>query len=329
MKVLITGATGFVGSHLAEMLKELGYDINCIHRKSSNLRWLKDKSYNIIEADLFNINSLKTAMTDIDYVFHLAGVTFAKDTADFLKGNAETTKNLIEAVHKYCPNIKRFVYLSSQTVGGPSISFDTPVNEDIPPNPLTSYGKSKKAAEDVILQNIGSIPYTIIRAPAIIGPRDTAIYDLFKTANMGIGTLIGFKPKYLSLLYVQDICTALVKSAESSEAINKAYYVSSKEFYSWDYLIGTIGKSLGKKRFITLKIPHFLVLTIAYLSELSGKISGKPPVFNYEKGIDFIQSYWTCSNQKAEKDFGFSQQVPIDEGIKLTINWYKENKWLK
>lgn len=328
MKILITGATGFVGSHIADQLIEKGHEVRCIARKTSNLRWLENKPLEIVEASLGDIHSLEKAVAGVDYIYHIAGLTFAKNYEEFLKGNRDGTRNIIEATLEVNPNIKRFVFMSSQTVAGPSESLEKPVTEELLPQPITSYGKSKKAAEDEVLKHKDKLPVTIVRAPAVYGPRDTAIHGIFQAAKYGFGVLIGFKPKYVSLIHSEDLARGTIMAAESEKAISQIYFISSDEFYTWDQIGKIIKNHMNKKFYIGLKLPHFLVLTVAGISEFLGKFSSKPPVFNYEKGIDFIQSYWTCSTEKARNDLGYQQLISIDYGIKQTIQWYKKHGWL-
>ncbi len=328
LKVLVTGATGFIGSHIADKLLAKGYEVRCIARKTSNLRWLENKNIEIIQASLSDKQSLVKAVEGVDYIYHVAGLTFARNFDEFLVGNRDATRNLIEVAAKHAPNLKRFLFLSSQTVVGPSVSFDDPITEDTLCKPLTSYGKSKHAAEEEILKMKGQVPFTIVRAPAVYGPRDTAIYDIFRAAKMGLGTMIGFKDKYISLIHSDDLSRGAILAAESPNSIDQTYFISSEKFYSWKELINIISLKMNKKFVLKLRLPHFLVLSLAWVSEFFGKFSKKPPVFNYEKGIDFIQSYWTCSTEKAKRDFGYRQEMSIEEGMENTIAWYKENKWL-
>jgi dihydroflavonol-4-reductase len=328
MRALVTGATGFIGSHLADFLLSKGFDVRCIIRKTSNLRWLKGKPVETVVAALNDKESIVKALEDVDYVFHVAGLTFARNEDEFMKGNSEGTKNLIEAVVENDQNIKRFLFVSSQTVAGPAKSINRPVTEDMPYNPLTAYGRSKKAAEEEVLKLKDKIPITVVRAPAVYGPRDTAIYSVFKTVKMGLGTMVGMKPKYLSLIHSSDLVRGIVDAALSENTIGEIYFVSSEEFYTWNELIPLIGRTLGMKFVLKIKLPHFLVLTVAGISEFLGKLSSKPPVFNYEKGIDFIQDFWICSVEKAKRDFGYSQEMSIEDGIRNTIEWYKANNWL-
>lgn len=328
MKVLVTGATGFIGSHVADKLLAKGYDVRCIARKTSNLRWLDGKNFEIVEASLDNPESLIKAVEGVDYVYHVAGLTFARNYEEFLKGNRDATANLISVVEKHAPNIKRFLFVSSQTVAGPAKSLYEPVDETTPRNPITSYGRSKKEAEDVVLSYKDKIPFTIVRAPAVYGPRDTAIYDIFRTVKMGLGTMVGFRDKYISLIHSEDLSRGIIEAAESEKTKDEIYFVSSEEFYTWKQLINIIAEKMNKKFVLKIRLPHFIVLTVAAISEFLGKFSDKPPVFNYEKGIDFIQDYWICSTEKAKRDFGYRQMMSIEDGMQNTIEWYKQNKWL-
>ncbi|MDA3842979.1 MAG: NAD-dependent epimerase/dehydratase family protein [Candidatus Kapabacteria bacterium] len=328
MKALVTGATGFIGSHLADLLHERGLEVRCIARKKSNMRWLKDKPYEIVRASLDDPEALAEAVKGVDYVFHIAGVTFAKDYDEFLKGNRDGTLNLLRAVEEHNPGIKRFLFMSSQTVAGPSVSLDNPVDETSECKPLTSYGKSKKAAEDQVLKFKDKFPITIIRASAVFGPRDEEIFKIFKAAQMGVGTIVGFKPKYLSLIQSGDLVRGCVDAAFSDNTIGETYFISSDEFYTWPQLIEVIREAVGKKYIFKIRLPHIVVLTAAAISQILGTFSKKPPVFNYEKGVDFIQNYWICSVDKAKKDFGYKQELTIEDSIREAIDWYKENKWL-
>ncbi len=328
MKVLVTGATGFIGSHVADKLLAKGYYVRCIARKTSNLRWLDGKNFEIVEASLDNPESLIKAVEGVDYVYHVAGLTFARNYEEFLKGNRDATANLISVVEKHAPNIKRFLFVSSQTVVGPAKSLYEPVDETTPRNPITSYGRSKKEAEDVVLSYKDKIPFTIVRAPAVYGPRDTAIYDIFRTVKMGLGTMVGFRDKYISLIHSEDLSRGIIEAAESEKTKDEIYFVSSEEFYTWKQLINIIAEKMNKKFVLKIRLPHFIVLTVAAISEFLGKFSDKPPVFNYEKGIDFIQDYWICSTEKAKRDFGYRQMMSIEDGMQNTIEWYKQNKWL-
>ncbi len=327
MKVLVTGATGFIGSHIADELLKKGYDVRCTYRKTSNLQWLKNKSFELIEADFFDIESLKKATEGVDYIVHSAGVVAARGLEGFMRGNRDTTANLLKAAASNT-NLKRFVHVSSQTAAGPAKSLEEPVTEDMPPNPITAYGKSKIAAEKEVISFKDQFPYTIVRPTAVFGPRDVAIYQMFQIAQKGLGTLMGFDKKYLNLIHSDDCVRGTIQAMESDKAENQIYFLASEEIYNWPQIINAFKKAFNKKFFITIRIPHFLIYTIAGITEFTGKFSKKPPVFNIDKARDFVQKYWICSVDKAKRDFGFKQEMSLEDGIRQTIDWYQKHNWL-
>jgi nucleoside-diphosphate-sugar epimerase len=185
MKALVTGATGFIGSHLCEELAKRGYQVTCLVREKSNLKWIENIDLKLIVGDCKSIDSLFHAVTDIDYVFHLAGLTKACSKNDFFCANTEGTENLIKAVAEKNPKIKRFVYLSSLAAAGPSNN-GSPLREDAEPRPVSSYGKSKLEGEKAVLKYKDLIPITILRPSAVYGPRDKDLFVFFKMLKKGI-----------------------------------------------------------------------------------------------------------------------------------------------
>ncbi|MCS6807734.1 MAG: NAD-dependent epimerase/dehydratase family protein [Bacteroidota bacterium] len=328
MIVFVTGATGFVGSFVAEEFLRRGYTVRCLTRATSSLQWLEGLPVERAVGSLLDKNSLERAVSGVDVIVHVAGLTAARNREEFFQANHLGTKNLLEAARAAAPHLRRFVHLSSLTVCGPAQSLDRPLLESDPCKPLTAYGESKKAAEDEVNSMRSVMPITIIRAPAVYGQRDTAIFDYFKAVNWGIAALIGFDDKRLSLIHVEDLARGLADAAESPTTIGETYFVADEPFYSWVEITSVTKAALQKRYVVTLRVPHSIVLGAAALSEFVGKFSSKPPVFNYEKGIDFIQKYWICSVEKAHRDFGYTSQLGIECGIPKTIAWYKENKWL-
>lgn len=328
MKALVTGGTGFIGSQTVDYLLERGYQVVCTVRRSSNLRWLKDKPVELVQASLSDKESLVRAMDGVDYVFHIAGQTAAKNDEEFLRANRDGTESLLKAIEIAKPNLKRFLYCSSLTVSGPAKCLEEPITEDMPLNPITAYGRSKKAAEELVYRYFDTLPITIVRPHAVYGPRDEDILDIFKAVNKGLGTLIGFDKKYVSLVHSYDLCRGIIDAAEAPNTLKQAYNLSSERPYTWEEVLPAMSKALGAKRYFALKIPHSVVLSAAYLTEFAGKFMKNPPVFNYEKGKDFIQKYWISSVQKAKKDFGYEQKISLEEGMKITAEWYKKMGWL-
>lgn len=328
MKALVTGATGFIGSQTVDYLLERGYEVSCTIRKTSNTRWLDNKPVKLIEASLSNKEALIKAVEGMDYIYHIAGKTAAKNDAEFNQANREGTRNLLQAVEIAKPNLKRFLYCSSLTVSGPAKSLDKPITEDMPYNPITAYGRSKMEAEKVVKSYFDKLPITIVRPHAVYGPRDEDIYDMFKIAKKGFGTLIGFNKKYVSLVHSYDLCRGMIDATEAENTISESYNLSSDRPYSWDEVMPEMCKASGAKSYKAIKVPHSLVLSAAFLSEMVGKLMKNPPVFNYDKGRDFIQDFWISSTEKAKRDFGYEQKISLEEGMKITADWYKEHNWL-
>jgi len=332
MNVFVTGANGFIGSHLVDKLVENKYNVNVLVRKNSDLsnlsHLIKEKKINVIETNFDDVNLLSSQLIDVDYIYHVGGAVTAKNWEQYKKANVDNTINLLEATLISSPKIKRFLFVSSQTASGPSINFENPKTEIEEMNPISMYGKSKQIAEMEVAKYFDKIPITIARPPAVFGPRDKAILDVFKTVNSGIGAMIGFNKKYVSLINCFDLVDGFILAAESENSISQTYFISSDQFYTWDYLIPLIAQKLNKKNVLKIKLPHTLVLTLGKLSERVGGLFGVTPVFNKEKANDFIQNYWTCSIEKAKTEISYTQKIDIEKALELTIDWYKKNKWI-
>ena len=324
---IVTGANGFVGSHLVDYLLTKDFEVRCIVRKSSNLRWLKNKNVIIFDCGLFNKDGIRKAFNGANYIFHVAGVVKAKNEAGYFRGNVEATKVLLEVAEEFKENIKKFLIVSSQTVSGPSSSINNPVNEETECKPLTTYARSKLKQEQVTLAFKEIFPVTICRAPAIYGERDTEIFIYFQVFNRGLTTMIGFDKKELSLLHVADLVEGLYLAAISDKANGEIYFISSEKFYTWDEVGKITSKVLNKKAF-RIRLPHFIVFTVAAFAQFFAMFSSKPATLNIEKAKDLTQRYWTCDTSKAIRDLGYSQKISIEEGIKRTCDWYKQMKWI-
>jgi len=323
---VVTGGTGFVGSHLVDLLIEKGYEVRCITRKSSDLRWLKNKDVKIFDCGLYNKEALKEVIKDADYVYHVAGVVKSKTKEGYFKGNVDTTRTLIEATLESNANLKRFLVVSSQTVTGPSLD-GKPVNEETECRPITTYGKSKLEEEKLVLSFKDKLPVTICRASAVYGERDTEIFIYFKTFSKGITTTIGFNEKKLSLIHVIDLVNGFYLAATNERSKGQIYFISSEEFYTWPQINEITAGIIGRKPLV-IKVPHFLVYTIAAVAQFAAMFSSKPATLNIEKAKDITQQYWICDTSKAIRELGYHQNISIEEGIRRTIAWYKKMNWI-
>jgi len=275
---------------------------------------------------LFDKDGLRKALKDVNYIYHVAGVVKSKTKEGYFKGNVETTRNLLDIALENASTIKRFLVVSSQTVSGPSAE-GNPVNEETECNPITTYGQSKLAEEKLVLSYKDKLPITICRAPAVYGERDTEIFIYFQTFSKGLTTTIGFDKKELSLIHAIDLAEGFYLAAMSEKAKGGIYFISSEKFYTWQEINSITSKVLNKKPII-IKVPHFLVYTIASFAQFFAMFSKKSATLNIEKAKDITQQYWTCNTSKAIKDLGYKQNILLEDGIRRTCDWYKEMKWI-
>lgn len=323
---LVTGSTGFVGSHLVDRLLNLNHKVRVILRKESKLKWIDKSKVEIFYCDYEDLECLKKAVKDVDYVFHVAGVIKSKTKEGYYKGNVEVTKNLLHAVAEENKSLKKFVFVSSQAAAGPSPD-GIPKTEEMECNPVTSYGKSKLLAEQEVKKFENIIPYTIVRPSAVYGPRDPEILLFFQTLKKGIQPLVGFDEKYVSLVYVDDLIDGILLAAFSDKSTNQTYFISSEKGYSWSEIGNLSSKILGLK-LLKLKIPHSVVYLVAAISQFLSYFKKDATILNLEKAREMIQKSWVCSVEKAKSELGYSQKTQLEEGIQKTINWYKDAGWL-
>ena len=276
--------------------------------------------------DLFDTDALRQAVTGVDYVFHSAGVTKAKTAEEYFRGNTQGVKNMLDAVSQHNPGLKRFVQISSQTATGPSPG-RTPVTEGTTPHPITTYGQSKLKAEQLCAEYGGKIPITIVRPPAVYGPRDKDIYEFFNTMSKGLQPMVGLKEKFVSLIHVGDLVRGFVLAAESEKALGQTYFISSSQIYGWKE-VGEVTRRVLGRRALRIKIPEAGVFAIAAFSEFFGLFSRTPVLINFEKARDMVQDYWTCDSSKARRDFGYVQEIPLEDGIRNAVEWYRSKGWL-
>jgi len=326
MKALVTGANGFVGSHLVEGLLRKGYQVRCLVRKTSNLKWLSGLNVEYVYGNIAEKDSLKGAVQGVDVVFHCAGLTKARNREEYFKANAEGTRSLIEAILEGNPNLKRLVYVSSQAAVGPGVD-EKPLDEAAPCRPITYYGESKLEGEKIVQGYVSKLPITTVRPPAVYGPRDTDILGFFKVANSGFRISFGFGDSFLSLVYVKDLVDGIILAAESPKSVGQSYFVADDRVYSWKEAFEIMAGVLDK-RTIPLRIPRSLVFSLAFVSQSFCGLIGKAAVLNVQKAREITRRYWGLDVSKAKTQLGFSPKHDLTKGALETVKWYKEMGWL-
>lgn len=326
MKALVTGGTGFVGSHVVDFLLARKYSVRCLVRRTSDMRWLQDKPIELVYGDVFDADALRAAVEGVEYVYHSAGLTKAKTREEYYRANATGTRNLLQATIRHNPSLKRFVHISSQAAVGPSDSL-TPITEERPARPITSYGKSKWQAEVECHNVMREIPITIVRPPVVYGEREKDVYEFFRTYKMGLQPMVGFSDKYVSMIHVADLVRGMVMAGESSAAVGQTYFITSSRVYSWRE-IGDATRLAMQRKALRVRIPEFAVFVVAAFAEFAALFSSKPALINFEKAREMVQDYWTCDHTKAKRELGFEQEISLEEGIQRTVDWYRREGWL-
>jgi dihydroflavonol-4-reductase len=325
-KVLVTGATGFVGSHLVDRLVERGRAVRCLVRGTSNLKYLKHPQLEFAHGDLDGATDWDEALKDVDTIYHVAGVTFARRAKDYFRVNHQGTEAILAGALKHRDRIKRFVQVSSLAAVGPGPDGRS-VDEDTPPAPITPYGRSKLMGEEAVRAVAGLLPTTIVRPPAVYGPRDYGIYEFFKSISRGLSPTIGRYDKQVSLVHAHDLADGIILAGESSDSTGRTYFISSEEVYSMRAVADRIAEILGR-RARTIAIPRPVAFAVAVAAEAVAAVMRKPPVINRDKVTDLSQTCWGCSVERAKRELGYSQRVPLEAGLRATVEWYKREGWL-
>jgi nucleoside-diphosphate-sugar epimerase len=324
MKALITGATGFIGSHLAEKLNKTGYDVSCLVRDSSDLKWLEGMDVTLCEGDCCDRDSLRDVIKGFDYVFHIAGLTKASSLRDFDTVNFRGTENVISIASENNPGLKRFVFLSSLSAFGPALYGNMP-DPTMEPHPVSGYGKSKLKGEEAVLSYQDSLPVTILRPSAVYGPRDREFFLIIKMIKRGILPYWG--NGNISLVYVDDLIDCMILVSQKDEAVGRTYFVSDGMVYTNDSIINDIAFALSARVF-KLKLPKPILPAIGFFGERISKIMGNTSMVNRDKMKELKYSNWVCGNAEAREELGFKPEISFQQGIKWTIDWYRTHKWL-
>lgn len=326
MRILVTGSNGFIGSFLVARLLRMGHHVRCLVRKTSDVKWLKGCEVEWCYGELLTPSSLETAVKTIDVIFHMGGITRASSYEEYFIGNFQATVNLLTKCREHGPENQKFVYVSSLAAAGPSRN-GCPLIESSPPAPLSAYGKSKLMAEDAVKEHGRYHPVTIIRPPAVYGPRDKDFYVLFKNVNRGFMPVLGDGRQVLSLIFIDDLVDGLALAGFSENANGQLYYLAGDGEYDWVTLGQQIAVTL-KKRYVTVHIPVLALEIASYVSVFLSAAGAKPTLLNRDKVCEMKERAWSCSNQKAKDELAFLPQTGLEKGLAMTADWYKKASWL-
>jgi len=327
-RVLITGASGFVGFHLIEAALAKNLEVYAAVRKSSNVAHLQHLPVQFTYPDFNNIEALKQELEDkkYDYIIHAAGTTKAKSQDEYNHINADYTFNLVSAASQTSGFIKKIVFLSSLAAIGPLNQENKLITENTTPLPVTAYGRSKLLAEQKI-SAIKNVPLITLRPTAVYGPRDKDIFILFKAINRGLEPYIGRIKQQLSFVYVKDLAGLAVNAIFAVAVQNQAYNITDGNSYS-RYDLANLSKPLLYKKTFKFHLPLGAVKVLALALEKTYSFLNKTPALNREKLNELTAANWICDIEKARMELGFKPVYNLQKGLEETMQWYKQEKWL-
>ncbi len=322
-KILITGATGFVGSHIVEELVLNNYEVIAAIRKSSDLKWIKNCPVQFEYCSLNDEQNLSNLVSNVDVIIHCAGIVRALNWEKYKEVNVIGTQKIVQAVIKNKNNVKKFIYISSQAAMGPSLT-EKPKLLTEKETPVSNYGKSKLLAELEVKKLSGIIPYSIIRPASVYGPRDKDIFIFFNLVKHHLCPST-YAKRLIQLIFVKDIAKVILKTIDNPKTDNKTYYLCDGNVYGWKDVATTIAKTNGIKT-LPVVLFDFIFKIVANFYEIIAKITKKPQVLSKEKIVEMLQTYWTADNSDIIKDAGF-EFTKLENGAKITYNWYLKNKY--
>lgn len=322
MRVLVTGATGFVGSHLVDALVRRGDAVTALVRSPGKAALLNALPVRQIKGDLHDSAALAAAVAGQDLIYHVAGLIAARSEAEFLRGNRDGTANLLTAA-SMSGGTPRLVLVSSMAAGGPS-PIGKPLDGTQPPAPVTQYGRSKLAGEIVVRS--GALPWTIVRPPMVYGPRDHEVLKIFKLAG-ALTPVFGDGSQELSAVYGPDLAEALIAAGTAPGTVGKVYYACHPEIFRSGDLVRRIGAIKGSTVRI-IPLPRWLAVGALSITGAVARLAGKATILTVDKAHEFFQPAWTGDPAPLMRDGGWQPQHDLDTGLHATAAWYREQGWL-
>jgi len=328
MRVLVTGASGFLGSHIAEQLAEAGHSVVALVRKSSNTKFLSSlRGLELATGSVEDATSVRAAMQGVDAVIHSAGLVKARNEDEFFRTNTDGTRNMLSAAREVAPGLRRFVFVSSLAAVGPSLD-GLPVDGAGTPRPVTQYGRSKLAAERLVLEAKDQLPVTVIRPPMIYGPRDNESFAFFQSVSMRFLPYLGDGKNTMSVVYAGDAASACIQAIDHDVPSGNAYFVDDGKVYVWLDMLKDIERAVGKAALVRLSIPFPVVRGAAMFNEIIGKLTNKAMMLTRDKLVELSAPHWVCDSSDTRRDLAWEPKVSWEEGTRLSAKWYRDNGWM-
>lgn len=334
MRAFVTGGTGFVGSHLVEALLARGHEVACLARNPAKVAALFDrKKPEIVPGDLTDAEALRRGCARADLVYHVAGLTAARSSSELFAVNRDGTRRVLEAAAQAAPSLSRFVYVSSLSAAGPSRP-GVPVTETDPPHPVSDYGRSKLAGEELV--RAATLPWTIVRPPTVYGPRDVELLRMFKLAQWSILPVVGDRAQELSFVYAEDLAAALV-AVTGAPAQGKTYFACHPEVCTAATTAFAIHRAVqqvsgARPRRASgpflFPIPAPITRAALWIAGTTARVAGRATLLSPDKAAEFLAEGWTCSTAALERDTGWRATTDLRTGLEATARWYQTKGWI-
>lgn len=330
-RILITGASGFIGGYLVAKALERGYEVTATVRAGSDRSRLAHPNVELLELPLHDELGMTERLRTLgrfDRVIHNAGVTKALDRQDYYEGNCVNTERLVHALRQSGDVPDRFLFVSSLAALGAAPAHADMICAEQPPAPLTPYGESKRAAELFLESLPTDFPWTAVQPTAVYGPWERDILTFIQMVKYGLELTIGTQPQRLSFVHAADLAEAIFRALEHPVAVRQKYIVTDGQAYQTADLGAAVRQALGKKRTLKLKIPLGLVRQVAGIAEELARRKGKPSPLSREKLPELAAENWHCDVRPLIEDLGFKPRFDLYSGMVDTVQWYREKGWL-
>jgi nucleoside-diphosphate-sugar epimerase len=325
MKIAVTGATGFVGSHVAEQLVGAGHEVTVLARSPGRLGWIRHLPARVLYGDLDRPDILRELARGQDVIVHAAGLTRAMSLEEFVRVNVEGSVRVMDAALAAAPSLRRFVYLSSQAAMGPSPEGE-PLSEDAPRRPISDYGLSKSFAEDALARFADRVPITVIRPPWVYGPRDRDTLAYFRLAARGLRLVVAPRSFY-SVVHVDNLAIGIRLAAESGLPGARAYFLTDGAGFDIERISRMMCDAVGR-RAVRVRVPVAAVAVVAAVNEVATRITGRPPLIGWRKFGETRNPCWLVSDRRAHDELGYRPMICTERGMVETAAWYRVAGWL-